>query len=103
MRHFEMHPIFTTERSADKILQSLVDWTPFALENGKGEIYLEIINSLVCLRFFRLDGDKQALKQIKAHLIQYHFQSLLEKYPQATIKGQATKYMKMIRMPLDFE
>ena len=95
--------IFTADRSADKILQSLVDWTPFSLGDGKGEVYLEIINGMICMRFFRLDGDKHDLKKIKQYLIQNHFQPLLEKYPKATTKGQASKYMKMIRMELDFD
>jgi hypothetical protein len=94
--------IFTTGRNADKILQSLVNWTPFALGKGKGEIYLEIINGIIALRFFRLAGDINDLKRIKQYLIQHHFKSLLEKHPTATTKGQATKYMKMIRMPMDF-
>lgn len=95
--------MFTGDRTADYILQTNDLWVPFEHGGAVGQVFLEVFNGELTIRFAPDQGDKDALRAVRQQLVNYVEQELGSRYSDMITQGRISKWMKIARLRLDFE
>lgn len=97
-----MYPV-TNPGGTQYILNAQDTWAKVEHNSCKGELYLELINNLLCIRCRLDEGEYADKRAIRRRLIDYFRPRLEGKFLELENGDRVSKFMYIVRMRMDFE
>lgn len=93
--------IYTEHKGTSQHIMHVLDlWLPIELDEGCGHLYLEIIDHEITIRFAHDKGNRSLIRQ---RLLSHYLPLIQRINPKAHAQGKASKYMRIVRMDLDYK
>jgi hypothetical protein len=91
-----------SQGGTDYVLKAETLRRPYGIGGITGEIFLEIHNGELCIKFDCDTNDKETLRAIRWRLIEYFDSNLRQRSYDVNTRGRISRYMRLVSMPLDF-